>query len=212
MPIKVDLRATAEIEADRIRSLKAKAGADSAPLHSGGGVFTVLRRSSASSLIRSAAVFFTRTRLVDGTGRLVEDLMVPVEVRATPHAALRKRRDIGLHARKVFAAYHAAVRTVALAEVARRISVLATDYGRGLERARERESRLAELAANHAPERVQAGLFDRRALQDRDRSVHFHAAMSNQHRQRRQALDASCSLIIAQQSEIVLLLIIFRGA
>lgn len=202
MPIKVDLRAEAEVDAVRIRSIKAKAPTDSAPFQSGGVAFIVLRRPKTGGLIRSAAIFFTRTRIVDGSGRLVEDLMVPVEV----------RRDIGPQAQRAFDAYYSAVRSVALAEVARRITALATEYGRGLARVRARESRLEEFAENRAHELVQAGLFDRRALQDRDRSVHVHATVSNQHRERREALDASSSLLVAQQSEIVLFLIIARGA
>jgi hypothetical protein len=77
-----------------------------------------------------------------------------------------------------------------------------------LERARVREARLSEIAANSADELVQGGLFDRRALQDRDRSLRLHAAMAGQHRERSECLGAAASLLVAQQSEIVLLLLI----
>ncbi len=195
-PMKLELRAEAEADAVRIRANRTNPSANSAPFQTGTVALTVLRRPGTGDVIRSGAIFFIRTRVVDGSGRLVENLLIPVEVRIVS-PTLRRRRDIRAHAQEVLDAHQAAVRSVALAEVARRITALAADYGHGLERARARESRLAETDAHVL---VQAGLFDRRHLQNQDRPVRFHP------------MTASSSLLVAQQSEIVLLLVVTSGA
>ena len=76
---------------------------------------------------------------------------------------------------------------------------LAVEYGRGFERARARESYLMELANADGDTLVQPGLFDRRATNGR---------FSLEHHGREEALQSATSLLIAQASETVLLLIV----
>jgi hypothetical protein len=201
MLITTNLRADAEAEAVRLQAVRTKAAESSARFLPRGIVCATLWRPRPGRLLRTGAIFFVRTRIVDGRGRLVEDLMVPLEFRSA-----------GLRAQALLDACHAAVRSAALAEVARRIRALAKEYGRGLQRARDRERRLMAVVENRVSERVQAGLFDHRAEQDHDRSERLRTTVSNEHRDRQEALDASMSLLIAQHSETVLLLIIARKA
>ena len=67
------------------------------------------------------------------------------------------------------------------------------------ERARARESQIAELTEAERDALIQPGLFDRRVTNDR-----ATAAES----QRRPSLDTASSLLVAQSSETVLLLVI----
>jgi hypothetical protein len=134
------------------------------------------------------AIFLTRTRIVDGSGRMVDELLIPVEVCA----------DIEGPAQQVCRRWHSRVRTVCLAEVADRIAALAPEYRRGLERARIRESQLADIARAHRRALVQPGLFDRRADE---------RAYDPDH-ERRESLTNASSLLLARQSETILLIVI----
>ena len=187
--LKIDLRAEAMSEADRIRAIKKQPQQAAFARSSGGIRTTALRGTTAPGLHGSAAVFLTRTSIADGSGRLVEELLIPVEVYRGP----------GDGAQQVFDRWQAPVRSVCLAEVAKRITALAWDYRRGLERARARESRLAELARADRGGLVQPGLFDRRSTNDRSPLLDC---------QRQESLSAASSLLVAHQLEFVLFLTI----
>jgi hypothetical protein len=135
------------------------------------------------------AIFFTRTRIVDGSGRLVEELLIPVEV----------DDDIEGPPQQICDRWHSRVRAVCLEEVAGRIANLAQEYRHGLERARIRESQLADIARAHRDALVQPGLFDRRLLDDR---------MDDPDHERRESLTTASTLLLAQQSETVLLIVV----
>jgi hypothetical protein len=187
--IRIDLRADALTEAARVCAIKARPPQTATPRPWRGIPTAALRRTKAAGLRRSVAIFFTRTTIVDGSGRLVEELVTPVEV----------ERETGADAQQVFDRRHALVRSVCLAEVARRITGLAWEYRRGLERARARESQLAEPARADRAGLMQPGLFDRRAMQGR---------ISITDGKRQASLNSASSLLVARQSECVLLLVI----
>ena len=187
--MKNDLRAEAMAEAARICAIK-RQPPHAASARSSGGVRTAaLRGTTTAGLDRSVAIFLTRTSIADGSGRLVEELLIPVQV----------DRDPGDEAQRVFDRWQAAVRSVCLAEVAKRMTALAWDYRHGLERAGARESRLAELAGADRAGLVQPGLFDRRSTNDR-------GVLPDS--QRQESLNAASSLLVAHQLEFVLLLTI----
>jgi hypothetical protein len=201
MTIKVDLRAEADAEAARIRGIRTKLRADPPATRPDAVPAAALRCNRTAGLDHAAIIFVTRTRIVDGRGRLVEDLVIPVEVRCSVPATRGRRRDVGLHAQRLFDRCYAVVRSVCLAEVARHLTSLASEYGRGLERARTRESRLTELAETERRRLVQPGLFDRAASDP----------APVEHHGRREALDHA-SLLVAQRSETVLLLLVGSAA
>ena len=187
--LKIDLRAEAMSEAARIRAVKSEPPHAASTRSSGGIRTAALRGTTAAGLHRSVAIFLARTSIADGSGRLVEELLIPVEV----------DRDPGDAAPQVFDRWHALVRSVCLAEVAKKMTALAWDYRRGLERARARESRLAELARADGAGLVQPGLFDRRSTNDKDFLPDC---------QRQESLSAASSLLVAHQLEFVLFLTI----
>jgi hypothetical protein len=187
--IKIDLRADALSEAARVCAIKARPPHTATARPWRGIPAAALRGTKAAGLRRSVAIFFTRTTIVDGCGRFVEELLTPVEA----------EKEAGTDAQEAFDRWHALVRSVCLAEVAKRITGLAWEYRRGLERARARESQLAELARADRAGAIQPGLFDRRAMNER---------ISTTDGQRQQSLNSASSLLVAQQSECVLLLVI----
>jgi hypothetical protein len=195
MTIRVDLRVEAAAEAVRIRALKAQPAALTRSAPPRGIRAAVLWRTRC--LHGAAAVFITRTRVVDGSGRLVENFILPIEVRGELSLSRSSPGHLRLRTQDVFDRYQGAARAACLAAVAARVTSLAADYGRGLARARMRESRLAELAhARHAL--VQPGLFGRQASKD----VVPAPGVT------RESRDQASSVLIAQHSEIVLLLIL----
>jgi hypothetical protein len=189
LTIKIDLRADADAEAARIRAVKARPADAASTKPSSGIPAAVIRRPMAAGLARHAVIFFTRTRIVDGSGRLVEERVIPVEVSGEIHG----------QPQKLFERWRALVRSVCLAEVARRMADLASEYRHGLQRARTRESQLADMARADRDALVQPSLFDRRALNDR-------VAVADDGRP--ESLATASSLLVAQQSETILLLII----
>jgi hypothetical protein len=187
--IKIDLREDARSEAARICAIKARPpNAVSARPRSGIPAAT-LRRTKAAGLRRCVAIFFTRTTIVDGSGRLVEELLIPVQV----------ERETGGDVQKMFDSWHALVRSVCLVEVAKRVTGLAWEYRHGLERARARESALAAIARADRGGLIQPGLFDRRAI---------HGRVSIPDDARQESLNSASALLVAQPSEIVLLLVV----
>jgi len=187
--LKIDLRAEAMSETARIRAIKKQPPQAACARSSGGIRTTTLRGTTAPGLHGSVAIFLTRTSIADGSGRLVEDFLIPVEVDRGPADG----------AQQVFDRWQALVRSVCLAEVAKRMTALAWEYRRGLECARARESRLAELAGADRAGLVQPGLFDRFSTNDRSPLPDC---------QRQESLTTASSLLIAHQLEFVLFLTI----
>jgi len=81
--LRIDLRAEAICEAARIRAIK-RQPPQVAFARSSGGIRTAVLRSPTAGLHRSVAIFLTRTSIADGSGRLVEELLIPVEVDLDP--------------------------------------------------------------------------------------------------------------------------------
>jgi hypothetical protein len=187
--IKIDLRAEAHSETARIRAIKARPPDAGASRPWSGIPVATLRRTTAAGLHRSTVIFFTRTNIADGSGRLVETLVIPVEVST----------EAGSNTQQLFDRWQPLVRSVSLAEVAKRITGLAWEYRHGLARARARESQLAEMARADRAGLVQPGLFDRRAMPDRSPNADCG---------RQESLNTASSLLVAQQLEFVLLLVI----
>jgi hypothetical protein len=185
--IKIELRLEAEREAARIRATKARPPLAVSARPWSGIPVTTLRKPKAAGLHRSVVIFFTRTNVVDGSGRLVEEIVIPVEVDRQP----------GEDAQMVFDRWQPLVRSVCLAEVAKRITGLAWEYRHGLARARARESQLAEMVRADRAGLIQPGLFDRRATGHR---------ASPEDSGRQESLSTASSLLVAQQLEFVLLL------
>jgi hypothetical protein len=190
MPLQIDLRIAAEAEAIRIRSARAdRANGPTSDRHCSearGRVLTGEIRRPKGSDLAGSAIFLTRTRVVDGRGRLIEDVIVPVRV-TNP---LRSNSN-------------SLVRSVALAEVAKRLSWIASEHRQSLQRAHQREAHIATIAALHHAAPLQPGLFESRTR--KPATLIFDD-------DRKQALESAALLLVAQQSEIVLLLIVGPAA
>jgi hypothetical protein len=201
MTIAVNLEAAARVETERISQARVRA-AFPPELPSHGDVVALTLRKPVDHLVPCTVLVFMRTRVVDGSGRLIEDFLIPLQIRCSP-SALRRMRGVHRWAQKLLDACLPSARSTALAEVAVRIDHLAAEYGRGLSRARAREAELGTLIEADRQALIQPGLFDRRGL---------GTGPSVQTDGRRQTLDNAASLLVAQQSEATLLLIVGSGA
>src|SRR5690349_6753517 len=125
MTIAVDVRSDAEREAVRLLRLKS-APAPWVPF-TGRILFARVRKRMPTPLDFDGALFLVRARTVDGSGRLIEDVLVAVAVRT-------RRTDVSGIVRCV-----GAVRVKALSHLANRLSTLASTYQRDWQRSHERQ-------------------------------------------------------------------------
>ena len=179
-----DLRAEAEREAGRLQGLRRLAagtmGASSLSVSADDGVVLVTAlRGYRPAGRRGSAIRLMRARIVDGNGRLVEALLVPLAgiQRATLRTTEAVRQLVLQLSEGAGSRFDNLTRTVA---EERRLS-MDDGYRASVETTRIREQGLLRLAQangwNGKP--FQAGLFDRRALKKHAAALQSHAAALN---------------------------------
>jgi hypothetical protein len=171
----IDLRKEADREAERLRDLKRR---PASLLWQGDYTripVCVLRSRDRRSSNSPDAIWFYRTRIINGCGRLVEDALVPVR---SPLAAADaagcccfnvRRRSVRAVAERVFEHYQEAASSVARLHLERRASQIAGESRGWIVRARMREQQLSQTLQTTSP-LFQAGLFDGRSLRQREDS------------------------------------------
>jgi hypothetical protein len=172
---------------------------------------TTLRPSPHSVLRETAAIFFVRVRIIDGSGRLLEDVMVPVQLRLPLADRAARRSDVRDTAQLLIVRDGAAAMAAARRDLAVRLAELSRQYGRGLERAERRERWLGRIVSHDGHHLVQAGLFDRRSLRNLDAVRDRELRVSRESDERRQTLQ-SVGGLSTLQPEIVLLLLVNASA
>jgi len=154
MTLSIDLRQEAILESERIRKLRAVREPLIAPDTSSAVLATVMRTVHGHGRC-SAAVFITRTPITDAIGRVIEDLLLAIEVRIS---ATRWRPE------QVFSHCQPVVRAACLVEVARRIDSLANRYRNSRDQPRQRDDAVAKRLQAQKRAAFQPGLFGRRGV------------------------------------------------
>jgi hypothetical protein len=202
------LRSDAEAEAERLRAVRSTSAFGHAVPVADQVSVTTIRRSKLGPLSNSGAIFFGRVNIVDASGRVLEDLLVPVQVefRASIHG--QRRRDLKHHAQQIHDRYQPAVVGAVREHVSTRLTNISDQCRCGLARSMRREEHLVRLLAGEIPALVQAGLFDRRAVNEHESARSHEAAASNESDARRRALQSAMLGITMREPEIVLLLLV----
>ncbi|MCM3879778.1 MAG: DEAD/DEAH box helicase [Vicinamibacterales bacterium] len=207
----IDLQKESDREAERLRDLKRRPA--SPPWH---GDYTrlpvcVLRSRDRRFSKSPEALWFYRTRIVNGCGRLVEDVLVPVrsplsaaDVAGCCWADVR-RRSIRAIAERLLEQYQGAASAAARLHLERRASVIAGESREWIVRARTREQQLSQTLQTTSP-LFQAGLFDGRTLRQREegRAEHHRLMAETASRAGHLGLEG---LTTAQEPELALLLL-----
>jgi hypothetical protein len=211
------LRSDAEAEAERLRAVRLTSAffRNRRPGTFPQGVpvadqvcVTTIRRSKRGPLNTSGAIFFGRVNVVDASGRVLEDLLVPVQVefRASIHG--KRRGDLKREAQEIHDRCQPAVIGALREHISTRLTNISDQSGHGLARALRREGHLARLLADEMPALVQAGLFDRRAVNEHESARSHETAASNESDARRRALQPAMLGITVRGPDIVLLLLV----
>jgi superfamily II DNA or RNA helicase len=161
---------------------------------------------------RSTVLWLFRLSVVSGSGRLIEEALIPVQLPlpkcdAVGTGARRPhRREVRAIGDLLLRHFRSAATAAAQLHGERRALAITIESRTSLARARARERRLAQIT-DIDRELIQAGLFDTRALQHREdtRIQQEHILqLSASHSDR---LERDASMSIAQVPELVLLLI-----
>jgi len=160
-------------------------------------------RSSDTSLIS-----FFRIRFVTGAGRLIEDALLPLRLPLERvNVRLGRRREVRALAESLIARFGPELRRHAHAHADERARTIAVDAAESLATSAERERRIASGVTAHGSPLVQAGLFDRRALKDKRARERRRESIRLESQARADLLDADCTVRVAHDPELVMLLI-----
>jgi hypothetical protein len=202
------LRSDAEEEAETLRAVRSiSASGPTAPV-TDRVCTTMVRRLKRGPLGHSGAIFFGSVKIVDASGRVLEDLLVPVQVKFRARLHGKRRRDVCRDGQEIYDRHQPAVVEAVREHVSRRLMNISDKYGCGLARLMRREDHLARLLGDETPALVQAGLFDRRAVKERDSARIDEAAASDESNARMRALQSAMLGITVRGPDIVLLLLV----
>lgn len=227
MTLTLVLRADAVAEAARLTDVRARIaapirrkanGTDAtnrrpAPAGAFDGIaVTMIRARAGGAFGHASAIVMTRARILDQPGRLLEELVVPIELKlplVNPGTTLRAVKAL---AQRLLDLHQRAVIAVAREQISKRLADISAQYGRGVQRSLRREERLAAILATEAPPLVQAGLFDRRALKARASDRSRDSLAWDESDARRRTLRSAVAGVTAQEPEIVLVLLVSTSA
>ena len=153
-----------------------------------------------------------RARLADRAGHLIETMLIPVRAPVTKVACIRSRRDARIRTERLLSQLDHAIRQAARRAVAERLVAAQPDHATVAASARKREVTIASLLDTRlARSLVQLGLFDRRTLRQAEPEKRRRATQRSDVELRLQALDASMSLSLAGELELMLVLVVTGG-
>lgn len=207
--VKGEISEEAEAEALRLSSVARLLPAASSHRDHGHTAISVLRSHNRKQPV---TVWFFHARIVNGSGRLVEEVLLPVQLPVSASAVSvicgspPKRRDVMVLAGHLVERFCGAVTSAARLHVERRVTEIAGEGRMWVARALARERCLSQLVATDDA-LFQAGLFETRSLKHREdiRTQRQRLADETASRAGHLELDAVTSL--AQAPELVLLLI-----
>ena len=195
----VDYSGEAEAEAVRIASIR-RSGAAPSPVCTDIMPVTVVRSP------HTALVAFVRIRFAAGTGRVIEDALVPVGMRmAAQPRRLRPAAARGW-AESLIAVFGLELVRVARARAEQQARTLALESAPSVARAIRRERAIVACATAPGPLLVQGGLFDGRAVKRKATDREQHDAIRRDSQVRGHLLAADASIHVARDPEIALLL------
>lgn len=162
---------------------------------------TVVRAPGAS------LVAFFRIRLVTRAGRVLEDDLVPVRLPITPPRRRLDRKEVRALAESLIRDFGSELLRHACAHGNARARAIASQSAPAAATAASREHGIAEGVAARGPDLVQAGLFDARALKQKWTGEERRDALLHESEARATLLEADSRVRLANDPELVMLLI-----
>jgi superfamily II DNA/RNA helicase len=195
-----DLSADARLEAQRLRDTRRLSSARS----------TVPDEVAPVTCVKAAhasLVAFFRIRLVSPTGGLLEEDLVPVCVPIDPPRQRLGRKAVRALAESLMERCGSALLRRAREYGEERARTLAIETARPAATAASRERGIAEGAAARGAPLVQAGLFDNRALKQKWTADEHRDVLRHESAERVNRLEADSHVHLANDPELVMLLI-----
>jgi superfamily II DNA or RNA helicase len=155
----------------------------------------------------AALVAFFRIRLVTHAGRLLEDDLVPVRLPINPPRRRLDRKGVRAMAESLIRDFGSELLRHACAHGEQRAHAIAAETAATVATASSREHEIARGAAARGPHLVQAGLFDARALKQKWTGEERRDALLHQSEARATLLEADATVRLANDPELVMLLI-----
>ena len=162
------------------------------------------------TILRSADVAlisFFRIRLVTAAGRLAEESLVPVRIPMERPQIRFTRRATRALAASVSQRVGPELTRCVRRHAEERARVLSVEFQQSVARAVARERAIASRAASTSSPLVQAGLFDARALKGKWAADRHRLRLSDEHGARADLLEADAEVRLAEDPELVMLLI-----
>jgi superfamily II DNA or RNA helicase len=182
-----------------------------------------LRPGKPDTTCGSSVIWFVRARIVNGAGRLVEDMLVPVLAdpaggavspkfagfpRTTAEGGqCRRRRDVRAYAEQLVEQLAPAVISVVSKHVEARAKQIAVVSAQWIDRALIRERALSNISEADTAFLIQAGLFDARTLKQHAAAEHRRRRVGDESDARVETLRAAGIVSAAQTPQIAALLI-----
>jgi len=202
------LRSDAEAEAGRLRAVRSTSPCSHAAAMTDQVPVTMIRASARGPLRNPGAIFFVRVKVIDASGRVLEELLVPAQVKFHQMNHGKRRRDVRSDGQQVFDRHQADVVATVGEHVSTRLTNISNQYWCGLGRLTRREEHLAGLLGREMPALVQPSLFDRRALRDRESARSDETAASEESDRRKRTLQSATLGLAMRGADIVLLLLV----
>ena len=208
---RVQAQITEEAEAEALRLSRLARSSPAAPSHRDYG-HTAVNVFRSRTRKTSSTFWFFQARILNGSGRLVEELLLPVQLPVSTAdlsdigSSRPKRRDVTALADHLVERFRGVVASTAQTHVERRAVEIARESRAWVGRAIARERRLSQLvAADDAL--FQAGLFETRSLKHRENIRTERQRLVEESACRTGYLELDAVTSLAQQPELVLLLI-----
>jgi hypothetical protein len=201
--------AEAEAEAFRLSSLARLLPVALSHRDHGHTAISVFRSHSRRA---SLAFWFFHARIVNGSGRLIEEVLLPIQLPMSTAdlsgvcASQPKRRDVSALAEQLIDRFRAAVTSAARSHIERRVAEIAGESRAWVTRALARERRLSRLVATDDA-LFQAGLFETRLAKHREDIRAQRQRLVDETTTRAGHLELDAVMSVAQAPELVLLLI-----
>jgi superfamily II DNA/RNA helicase len=195
----VDIAADARAEAQRLSQAR----------RFGASRSTIRRDTVPIALVRSTEssfVSFFRIRLVTGSGRLVEESLVPVHIPIERPSVRLTRRAARALAESLSEHFGPALARSAVAHAHQRAAAIAAECQRSIIRTAARERAVALRLASSVG-LVQAGLFDTRALKQKRIADERQGVLMEESNARMHLLEADSAVHLAHDPELAMLLI-----
>ena len=207
----VDLTRRAQAEASRIAASRST---KIVPSDTDGRVLPVtgvrLVSFTAMGVNSAHSIYVVRLRFVNGTGRLVDEIVVALAVPTRPPGVSlperrMKRRHVRSLAEQMLADHSEAVLKCAAALSRQREAILHQATAPAARRLAQREHDISHIAAGR-PAAAQRGLFDQRALKRQLADEEHARAIADEGASRSAVIEAGCA-IVAQSPRIEMVLL-----